>query len=62
MEKNSSKSLLKYSFCHAIIEYIHKEIRNLDTSTASQHDPIPTKIIKENLGISWFIFHNFITR
>ena len=51
MKKNSSRSLLKYSFCHAIIEYIHKEIRNLDTSTASRHDPIPTKIIKENLDI-----------
>ena len=53
-------SNLRFLFPQIKLEDIYKGVRNLDTSTVSQDNDIPTKIIKENPNIfSYFIFQSF---
>ena len=54
--KRRIKSGPVFTFNHITKEDVIKEIKNLDTSKASQEDDVPTKIIKENSDI----FSNFI--
>ena len=47
--KRQTKSDTVFTFNHITKEDVIKEIKNLDTSKASQEDDIPPKMIKETL-------------
>ena len=48
-----------FNFKFTSHEETEKEVNNLKIKKASQKSDIPLKIIKENVDISYFLYHNF---